>query len=286
MMPGWKRYRPRETCLICQHGGSSAHPSGCCYKGRIEEPEVILCLRIEEGSAKHARDGLGFVHILKDQPRQHRPAPPPAGPVIDPAMAGLASTYEKNLPADRLAWLADNLGVSADSLVRLRMGWTGSAFSFPMRSAGSQTVGIRIRGLDSSKWSQRGSLNGLFIPRDLSPMGELWVVEGPTDCAAALDLGLTAIGRPSNTAGLAFILEFCKRFLPRRHVVICRNADPVGSVAEVHTIAGAETLAARLMEEKAASEVSIVFPPVKDMRAFLQQGNTRQDVESLLCCDI
>ena len=152
-----------------------------------------------------------------------------------------------------------------------------------MRSGDNLVVGVRFRNLAAAKWAARGSANGLFIPTGNNPSGLLCVVEGPTETAAMLDLGFSVVGRPSNTAGCDFLLTYAKKFLPRRPICIIRNNDPEGSVAEMHTIAGAETLAERLKVEKAASEVSIVHPPLKDVRAWFNEGATRQDVEELIC---
>lgn len=298
MKPGWFRYRARDVCAVCGHGGSSAHPSGCAYKGKMESPEVVLCLRIENGSIKAARDGLGFIHVLKNMPREHRKPSKPLTPeqIVGPHLAAIAEKAHRELSESRLQSLSESLGVSQKSLMRLRLGWideyvdqttgelvvTRGTYSFPMRQAGNLVVGIRLRTRDSQKFSVRGSLNGLFIPRDISPGGTLFVVEGPTEAAVMLDWGFSAIGRPSNTAGKSYCVDYCKRFLPRRPVIILRNNDPQGSVAETHTIAGAASLAEDLMREKAASEVSIFKPPAKDLREWLQQGATKKDLTELI----
>jgi len=58
-------------------------------------------------------------------------------------------------------------------------------------------IGIRRRLPNGRKISLTSSKTGLFIPADLSPEGLLLICEGPTDTAAALDLGFAAIGRPN-----------------------------------------------------------------------------------------
>lgn len=296
MKDGWKRYKVMQRCPCCLHGGRMGHGSGCCHYGPPENPYRILCLRVSEGSVKAAADGMGYVHNWRNDPhaKPRREPKPLVVANVDPAMAEMATRFEKQV-GDSLGALSSSLGVTTKSLQRLRTGWadeyidhptgelvTVNAYSFPMRSGDNLVVGVRFRNLQSAKWAARGSANGLFVPTDNNPAGLLCVVEGPTETAAMLDWGFSVVGRPSNTAGADFVVAYAKRFLPRRPICIIRNNDPEGSVAETHTIAGAETLADRLKSEKAASEVSIIHPPTKDMRDYLKQGAIRQDVEALI----
>ena len=291
MKDGWHRYRVRDICPCCAHGGRMGHGSGCMYFGPLENPVMVLCLRTSQGAMKEARDGMGYIHKMRED--KTRPAPRRAtvvdsGLVVDPKMGEMAIAFERAVTADSLAWLSVDLGVPVESLHSLRVGWDAKsgAYSFPMRAAGNLVIGIRLRKPDGAKFSVPNSRNGLFIPRRVAPSGVLYVVEGASDAAAMIGMGFAVIGRPSNTAGRELICDFCKRYLPRRDVVIIRNSDPVGSVAEHHTIAGAESLAESLMSSKACSSVSIVFPPVKDVRAWRNQGCTRHDIESLSSSDV
>ena len=62
---------------------------------------------------------------------------------------------------------------------------------------------------------KRGGREGLFIPRDLDPAAGLWVVEGPTDCAALLGLGIEAVGRPSCSGGMRHLAGLARRLRRR-----------------------------------------------------------------------
>ncbi|MGB4726197.1 MAG: CHC2 zinc finger domain-containing protein, partial [Thermogutta sp.] len=77
------------------------------------------------------------------------------------------------LPSDhpRLEAIARGLGVSPESLVRLRTGWDHErqAVVVPMCDALGRVVGIRFRRADGSKLSLRGGSEGLFLPIDLQP---------------------------------------------------------------------------------------------------------------------
>lgn len=288
----WKRYKVMDVCPVCSHGGQRGRGSACCYVGPIESPYAVLCLRVQQGSVKEARGGMGFVHKLRDdpnRPRHYVPTPRPV-PIVDPSMGAMAERFERNMTTDMLSSLAESLGVSSKSLSRLRVGYTAEhmAFSFPMVAAGNVVVGIRLRNRMGRKWAIPNSRNGLFVGRGMTAHDTLYIVEGPTDTAAGLDLGLSVIGRPSNSAGVEYIVEYALRFIPRRHIVIIHDRDPVGSDAERLTALGADTLATALLavsdERKmpAAASVSIVTPPVKDLREWRRRGCTKEDVESLL----
>lgn len=277
MKPGWIRYKWQETCIVCGHGGTRGHCSGCVYSGPVDAPAYVLCLREQKGAIKAARNGMGWVHavnVTTPKPR-YRPAATDAPPV-DPEMQKLSARCESALDDEGVAFLASELGVSEASLRRLGCGWMAEqhAYSFPMRNEANLVIGIRLRDQQGRKWSVKGSVNGLFIPRKLPASGTIHVVEGPTDTAAMLTLDLHCIGRPSNTAGNDYFVRYCKMFWPRREVVIVQNNDPVGSRAEQLTIHGAKTLQALLSSERAASSVTLTSPPdsIKDVRECLRQG--------------
>lgn len=181
---------------------------------------------------------------------------------------------EAALGDDRLESLAGTLGVSADSLRRLRVGWSREhgAFSFPMFDAAGDVQGVRLRGADGRKWSVRGGREGLFLPRtdDDHGDGRLIVCEGPTDCAALVDWGLAAIGRPNCSGAVRLTVELVQTLGPA-DVAILADADPPG-------LRGAHNLASVLALY--APRVRVATPPdgVKDARAWKRTGATRDDV--------
>jgi hypothetical protein len=120
--------------------------------------------------------------------------------------------------------LAKELGVSVDSLKKLFVGWDGKNYTFPMMDGNDRIIGIRLR-CKAGKYAVPGSKNGLFIPDGLGTPKEdlLLICEGPTDCAALLDLSYDTIGRAScNTGGEYLIQLLSKR---RRPVVIVADND-------------------------------------------------------------
>ncbi len=96
----------------------------------------------------------------------------------------------------------------------------------------------------------------------------LFIVEGQTDTAAGIGLGLDMIGRPSANGGGDILAEL----LCGRHVcIIAENDARAGRY-------GAESIAARIATDCAS--VRIMFPPagVKDLREWVRGGATRADV--------
>jgi hypothetical protein len=182
--------------------------------------------------------------------------------------------------------LAKKIGVTQQSLRRLNIGWAGTrwcgkceseryAWSFPMSDVDGRVQGVRLRFTACGhKSAIKGGHEGLFIPRDLDFSGRIFICEGPTDTAALLDLGLSAIGRPSCRGAVAMTAELLKS---RRvgELVIFADRDPAGQGGAV-ALAGRARLFCPI--------VRIIAPPegVKDARQWKQSGATAADVQSLV----
>jgi hypothetical protein len=235
-------------------------------------------MRVEAGSVKPTRNG-GFLHRLTES--SARPA------MIGIGISGtlrsmrhefstLMSKHRAAVNPIRLGRLADALGLSRDSLNRLGIGWAADhrAWAFPMSNLVGNVLGIRLRHENGRKFAVRGGKEGLFMPADLAHGGELLITEGPTDCAAVLDLGFAAIGRPSCTGGVSLVVALVHSLKPSR-VVIVSDADEPGQL-------GAAGLAAALGAHVA--ELRIIYPPdsIKDMRAWKQRGATAADLRSAI----
>jgi 5S rRNA maturation endonuclease (ribonuclease M5) len=173
----------------------------------------------------------------------------------------LTICYGQQLTDLELNSLASVLGVSAESLKRLNVGWDGKAYTFPMSNDFSRIIGIRRRFPDGQKVSVKSSKAGLFVPAGLPADGLLLICEGPTDTAAALDLGFAGIGRPNCSSKIQMIA----RLVRGREVVISRDNDDAGK-------AGADKLAAELV--LCCPDVRIIEPPalIKDLRQWLIAG--------------
>lgn len=178
------------------------------------------------------------------------------------------------VPDDKLNELAANLGVTVDSLNLLDIGYMGfNKWSFPMYDGQRKPTGIRTRTLDGQKRAVTGTKEGLFIPfkcRD----GIVVFTEGPTDCAAILDLGFYAVGRPSCNGGEEFALQL----VGRRKVAVLADNDE-SSVGARGALRFAQAI------RRKASEVKVLHLAYrKDAREFVRNGGTREAIETIYAC--
>jgi phage/plasmid primase-like uncharacterized protein len=143
-----------------------------------------------------------------------------------------------------------------------------------MRDENMRIIGIRRRFGDGNKKALAGSCNGLFIPTGLSNDKPLFICEGPTDCAVALDLGFEAIGRPNCNSKVEMTAEFCKG---RSEIVIIGDNDENDAGKK-----GAEKLAGKLLLH--CLSVKIIYPPgeTKDLRQWLRAGLTSGQLQHII----
>ena len=258
------RVSKESPCPVC------GKPDWCLV---AEDGSAAICQRIEQGSVKRCGEA-GWLHRLKDngfRPRLRRIRSFPATRQPAKDFPSLARQYQSWLKTEQLDGLAEELGVSAQSLRRLGLGWNYSGFTFPMSDASGRVIGIRIRYPSGLKAAERGSRQGLFMPIDLPPDGLLLLCEGPTDTAAALDLGFAAVGRPSCNSGVRVFTALTRG----RDVVIVGDTDEPGRK-------GAEALAAELALH--CPSVRLVYPPdgIKDLRQWKADGLTREQLQSVI----
>ena len=171
--------------------------------------------------------------------------------------------------ATALAEFAAALGVSAPSLAAVGAAWAAphSAWAFPMCDGHGNVVGIRLRN-ERGKFAVRGSRQGLFLAA-IPAQPTLFVCEGPTDTAAAVELGLFAVGRPNCCCGGAEVRVFAGRHSVSRIVIISDNDKP--------GLDGARKVGGELK-----LPFAIYVPPAKDLREFLRLGGTRAMIENTL----
>jgi len=192
----WPEVTARNPCPIC--GGKT-----WCTIG----PRHINCHRAPSAKERETGAGLSWLH-----PRDNATALPRVErekketPKLTTAeLTALARKMFDDKRADaRRESVARSLGVSVASLTALRVGYgadrAGEYSSWPARDWQGHIVGIVRRYDDGSKKSLKGGSTGLFYERDwLKRSGPVLIVEGGSDTAAAISLGLRAIGRPSNT---------------------------------------------------------------------------------------
>jgi len=269
----WTPVSKNARCPICDK------PDWCLV---ADDGGAALCQRVE--SANRIGDA-GWLHKLKDAPihpwHPKRPSAP-VKPAADFDAESMAAWCWETITPQKADELAGQLGLDAYELWRLRMGWSEQhqAWTFPMRDAERNIIGIRLRGMDGRKWCVTGSRNGLFIPMgDILP-APLVVCEGPTDAAALGMLGFRCVGRPSNNGGADLVVQFVERN-GDRDVVIVHDRDEPGTAADKNTREGALSLGVRLAA--AGRIVRMLAPPQhKDVRDWVRAGATPEVVKAVI----
>ena len=184
----------------------------------------------------------------------------------------LSDKYRSNISPSSVLRLAEDWGVSSESLSALRVGFAENAYTFPMKNGDGAIVGIRKRPYKAShsKHGVQDSKLGLFIPESVSQANVQMICEGESDTAAAVTLGFAAIGRP----GATVCQEDAVRFLSHK-----LNACPciVADNNETGTN-GAGLLAAALIEAGIPCRLLRVPNPYKDLRDWLKNGLTTPDL--------
>ncbi len=253
-MRQWTRVSKAHPCPICKK------PDWCIM---APDGTAVICPRTESG---RYIDGSGYLHTLKNTRHWIRETilatkDPEALPEHNGVIAKLAEQCCDERLLYALADEATKLGLQIEALRSLGCGWFGSgrALSIPMRRMSGGVIGLRFRDRSGRKWSAKGSKNGLFIPSTFDPTRSVVVVEGPTDTAACLGIGLNAIGLASSCMSWRIVAE---AIVDRRAVFVLDN-DGRNSEAGKHV--------ARLAMQSAAyaKEVRVVLCPVKDMREWI-----------------
>lgn len=232
---------------------------------------TAICQRVE---SRRPFGNAGFAHLLTE--RLNAPPATPVGPQL--SAEDIAYRVRKAIAhctLRRLDALVSSLGVSRASLQRLNVGHNRrlGCFTFPMQNERFEFTGIRYRFPDGSKRSLKGASDGLFIPTGVVGQKWLFVSEGPTDCAAVLDCGLPALGRPNSTSGITEVAAIARRYRPAM-VVIIDDADTAGA-------AGGDKL------QQALGPQELGYRPIvkrlrparfKDARETIRAGGRRESI--------
>jgi hypothetical protein len=288
-----------QPCPVC--GGQT---SGCKRGG-----DGLLLCRCSSG------DVAGFVRLSQSDKDPQWTAYRPDG---DPRLrershegngraekpSGCAADWQAR--AAELCWaltpalrdeVAGELGLPPATLADLAVGWCaagphrdpetgkplGGCWTFPEVNATGKVVGLTCRYRDGTKKAWPGGARGLFCPDGWREQpGPLLLPEGPTDVAALTAMGLPAVGRPSNRAGVDHLVELLRDFQPGRQIVVLGEWDPKDT-GQWPGVEGARVTAAALTG-KLGRAVTWALPPggAKDVRAWLQQqGPDLADAEAL-----
>ena len=265
-----KRVSKASPCPVCQK-------TDWCLVGK----SLVMCMRVQSNRPKTLADSsTGWLHPLKGDWVFKPPARKSERLRPTESITELMRIYQKQMTPYSLKVLANSLSVSEDSLDLLSVGKRDDhTWAFPMRNYNNEVVGIRLRTDTAKKFAEEGSRNALFIPQCKSE--ELvFLPEGPTNTAAALSIGLYAIGRPSNSAGAAEIACFIKKHHITRAVVIAdtdndKERDDGSSFNPGFD--GAQSLQKQLPVWSC-----LIALPAKDVRKFVQSGGTGELVHALV----
>jgi hypothetical protein len=250
-------------CPVCTH--LHRRQSWCLVDS---ERGLAICPRVQSSKAIGS---AGWLHATDGSEPNLAPVNVETSSAPDelPDMAELFRSYRRDPDAleASVELLSAQWGIPADAIHRLRPGWDAEhrRHLFPMRGwtrEGRWTVcGIRTRS-GSRKAAIRGSRNGLIVPEGVEKPDrrrDLYVVEGESDLAAAVSLGLQAVARPGCLAVESLAVRYCAGC----EVVIVRDNDGPGRE-------GADRL--RLLMKGRAKSVAVVEPPrhFKDLRDWAQ----------------
>ena len=255
----YTRVSKLNPCPVCKK------PDWC----RIFADGWVECMRVQ--SDRPAKSG-GWMHWQGQLPIAASPPLPlrfkSPVPTINATklMRDWLAKTERGLLAD----LALELGLSVAALTAAGAAWATphASWAFPMCDGHGNILGIRLRANDGRKWAVRGSRQGIFIAA-VPPQPTLFVCEGPTDTAAAVELGLFAVGRPNCCCGGADIKVFARRHQCNRVVMISDNDKP--------GLDGARKVGAEIK-----LPFAVYVPPAKDLREFVRLGGTRAMIENTL----
>lgn len=259
-MSTMQRVTAKRPCPICKK-------TDWCLIGKT----VVLCMRAYSPKSKTLADGsVGYLHSTSDEVYIYTPNPKEERRTIP--CREILSGWNSRLGFRGVNRLAESLSVTEASL--LDMGCQPApyfeTFGFPMQNGSGHIVGIRLRNLTGAKWAERGSHQGLFVPQTRRE-GSLFIVEGPTDAAAAVMLGVNVIGRPSCSGGVFDIMKFISEHKINRVVIVAdsdRDRVSNGRVLNPGN-QGASALSVTLKVPHCT-----VMLPCKDMREFVKGGGT------------
>ena len=205
------RSNRENPCPVCKRSSD-----GCLY---AEDGTAAICVRVPEGSVKMAGQA-GYLHILKPNSFKPKPVVKKRPAIINwnTLQQCYMNTF-KDLTISKVPFFSSEM-----TLYNMETGWDGEAYTFPVRNANDKIIGITRRWPDGTKGMVKGSQVGIYIPRlNWDNLETLFICEGASDTATALDMGLSAIGRVSCQTGRDYIIKFCVKKKPTQIVIVADN---------------------------------------------------------------
>jgi replicative DNA helicase len=253
-------------------GRKSGEVAGFKFLGKAKKDEQFALYRREGDPRLAERD--------RPAPGNWRPNTNGQGKALHATHAVnwevLARRHARNLTPELRRELADYLGLPEATLATFPLlGFDpedrkGPCWTFPEVDAAGRVTGLNRRYRDGDKKAAPGSLRGLTVPQDWDRRGgDLYLPEGPSDVLALTAMGLAAVGRPSNLAGVELLAELLKDVPAERVIVVLGEYDP-NEKGKWSGLEGA-VKTAEALAEKLGRPVSWALPPdkAKDARAWL-----------------
>ncbi len=289
-MSDWRKVSKASPCPVCEKPDWCAWTSDAwlkCERGTDPPQGMVLVKLIDNGGLFRPADDRSPGHRVMRTSSEN--TMPDKKPQRD--WAALARRFAEALHNNQLGEWAKKLNVHpqalraleagrADSaaLRALRVGWSGDrnlarpscAMTFPEHDGAGNIIGISVRAPDGRKGTPFGAKRGLIVPKGFDSMPDpVLPVEGPSDVAACLTMGLTAVGRPSNCGGISHLAE-----LVRGHKVLVagENDRKVENRTERWPGRDGAKKVAQALAKGWGKPVQWALPPdgAKDIRAWLK----------------
>ena len=223
--PDWCRTADNGRLITCNRSSTAAGS----YR--------LLKLTPGGGAVFALDDGLSGVRTYQPKTISTKAVPVKPQPTRPVLWGDMAAGWQQ-AAGDQVQLLAGQLGVSVASLHQLGCGWDQAkkCWTFPARDGDQQVIGIAQR-LESSRLNRdgkvitkamvTGSRLGLFYDPASWPRGSgpILLVEGASDTAAALTMGLAAVGRPSNRGGIDHLAQLLRDVPADRPIVVVGERD-------------------------------------------------------------
>ncbi|MEX1223128.1 MAG: hypothetical protein WEA31_01150, partial [Pirellulales bacterium] len=217
-------------------------------------------------SRKQARPTVGHTRLV--EPRLE------TAPGAEKNWELLANKAINRLTKPRLTNLAKRLGLPPWALKELHVGYgqvnQRQVYTFPEFDGTGRITGIALRYASGQKGFLKGGKRGLILPpRWHKGDGPILVVEGPSDTAALVAMGVPGVGRPSASGGLTELMELFAPLPVEREIIILGDFDPK-STGHWPGKDGAEKVAKKLATAL-KRPVHFSLPPnqTKDVRQWL-----------------
>lgn len=296
---GWVRVTRAEPCPVCKRS---------TWCGRSADGKVVRCSRVESSRPSRTKAGeVAYIHELD------RPLPEISPDFIKKRTAEklsperVAEMVEDayRVGADTRKELAVKLGIRVDALERLRVGRMYDEFrncfcsTWPERNLDENLEGqfvniVRrynqpVTPAGGNKLSLKGGTPGVYFHDADFIMGDspLFVVEGGTDTAALLSIGVLAIGRPSCVGGGRIVAELLRKILGTKTPVVvvaendfkpdrvglngCQGKECDGCMQCWPGLAGARAVAKTIGQAIRRKTWICSIPNAKDSREWVQK---------------